>query len=75
MQPFFLTTISNSSNHTSELNHDFKLACMLVVIINPVSNHIFCNKKIGKKRTYVIGAAEMFVDEKRKIADNLPYLE
>ena len=37
-QPFLLTTISNSSNYNFELNHDFELAClsMLMVVINPV---------------------------------------
>ena len=36
-QPFLLTTILNSSNDNFELNHDFELAClgMLMVIINP----------------------------------------
>ena len=39
-QHFLLTTISNSSNHKFELNHDFELAClsMLMVIINPGLN-------------------------------------
>ena len=36
-QHFLLTTISNSSNHNFELNHDYELAysSMLIVIINP----------------------------------------
>ena len=36
-QPFLPTTISNSSNHIFELNHNFELVClsMLMVIGNP----------------------------------------
>ena len=36
-QPFFTTTISNSSNHIFELKHTFELVClsMLMVIGNP----------------------------------------
>ena len=59
-QPFLLTTISNSSNYNFELNHDFELAClsMLMVIINPVLtstirlNDIPCPKIISDGYMY-----------------------
>ena len=40
MQLHSLATISNSGNHNFELDCDFQLAClsMLMLIINPASN-------------------------------------
>ena len=57
-QPFFPTTLSNSSNHIFQLNHTFELVClsMLMVIGNP--EFYLANTKISFQRKTKVNGIE-----------------
>ena len=49
-QPFFTTTISRSSNHNFELNHDFELACLSMLMVISIPGFLsLCTPKVMLK--------------------------